>query len=446
MNTNNDHHKLLTLKKAKICIWGCGYIGYSTMSFYAKKKINSIGFDIDKEKVKHINRGSVNIYGLKNWLGFKIKKNQNKLISATSNLQSIINNKEIICHFICIPTEKDGQPFFKYFNNVLKEIFKRQKNKFNIKECIIIESTLMPNTFDKIVKKILKKNKKNIDDYHFAVAPRRDWFEDQTKTLETLDRVFGTSNPKSNKTIHKILSLVTKKVHIASSYQEAELVKSIENSYRHVEITLANELSLSYPDKNIREVLNLVGTKWNMNTYYPGFGTGGYCIPLSSKYVKNGSKYPKKLKIINETIKLDSKINEIIARSLIKKGIKNILIFGLSYKSDLKVHILSPTLQLVKYFKKKSAKVTLYDPLYSKQEIKKIMDVKTVNKINSLKNFDAIIMMVNHRDFNKIDLTKLIKNSKIKIILDNSNYFKNKKKLIPNKINYIQTGQAGWLN
>jgi UDP-N-acetyl-D-mannosaminuronate dehydrogenase len=74
------------------------------------------------------------------------------------------------------------------------------------------------------------------------------------------------------------------------------------------------------------------------------------------------------------------------------------------------------------------------------------LDVKTVNKINSLKNFDAIIMMVNHRDFNKIDLTKLIKNSKIKIILDNSNYFKNKKKLIPNKINYIQTGQAGWLN
>ena len=146
---------------------------------------------------------------------------------------------------------------------------------------MIIESTLMPNTFDNIVKKTLKKNNRKLNDFHFAVAPRRDWFEDQTKTLETLERVFGTTDPNSNKLIHNILSVVTKKVHIASSYQEAELVKSIENCYRHVEITLANELSLAYPNKNIREVLKLVGTKWNMNTYYPGFGTGGYCIPLS---------------------------------------------------------------------------------------------------------------------------------------------------------------------
>ena len=129
-----------------------------------------------------------------------------------------------------------------------------------------------------------------------------------------------------------------------------------------------------------------------------------------------------------------------------KKGIKNILIFGLSYKSNLKVHILSPTLQLVKYLKKKSANVTLFDPLYSKHEVKKIIDVKTINEIITLKNFDAIIMMINHEHFNKIDLIKLIKNSGLKIILDNSNYFKNKKNLIPNEINYIQTGQAGWLN
>ena len=446
MKINKKYVNLLNKKKAKICIWGCGYIGYSTMSFFAKKKINCVGFDVDQKKVDHINKGSVNIYGLKNWLGFKLKKSQNKLISATTDLKSIIGDDEIICHFICIPTEKNGQPFFKYFESVLNQILKRGKNKFKFKECIIIESTLMPNTFDKVVKKILNKNHKKLDDYHFAVAPRRDWFEDQTKTLETLDRVFGTSNSNSNKIIHEILSVVTKKVHIASSYREAELVKSIENCYRHVEITLANELSLAYPDKNIREVLNLVGTKWNMNTYYPGFGTGGYCIPLSSKYVKNGSKYPKKLKIINETIKLDSKINKIIGQSVVRKGIKKLLIFGLSYKSNLKVHILSPTLQLIDYLNKNSISVTLYDPLYTKNEIDRIIKVKTINKISSLNKFDGIIMMINHKSFKNLNLIKLIKKSKLKMILDNSNFFKDKKKLIPSKTSYIQTGQAGWLD
>ena len=366
-------------------------------------------------------------------------------MSATTQLKSIIDNDEIICHFVCIPTEKNGEPFYKFFEEVLNNILKRKDNKFNIKECVIIESTLMPNTFDNIVKKTLKKNNRKLNDFHFAVAPRRDWFEDQTKTLETLERVFGTTDPNSNKLIHNILSVVTKKVHIASSYQEAELVKSIENCYRHVEITLANELSLAYPNKNIREVLKLVGTKWNMNTYYPGFGTGGYCIPLSSKYVRDGSKYPKKLKIVNETIKLDSKINDIIGESIVKKKIKNVLIFGLSYKSNLKVHILSPTIQLSRYLKKNSVSVTICDPLFSKKEINEILNVRSMQKVNSLDNFDAIIMMINHRIFKKFNLLKLIKNPKLKLILDNANFFKGKIN-IDNKTKFIETGQSNWLN
>jgi UDP-N-acetyl-D-mannosaminuronate dehydrogenase len=208
---------------------------------------------------------------------------------------------------------------------------------------------------------------------------------------------------------------------------------------------LANELSLAYPDKDMREVLKLVGTKWNMNKYYPGFGTGGYCIPLSSKYVRSGSRFPNKLKIINETIKLDSKINEIIGKSILNKKLKNILVLGLSYKANLKVHILSPTIQLINYLRKNSTSVSLYDPLYSKKEIEKILKVKIIEKIDNLKKFDAIVMMINHKLFKTLNLEKLIKNSKIKLVLDNSNFFANKN-LKLNKTKYIQTGQANWLN
>ena len=227
MSSSLKYLKYLKNKNAKIAVWGCGYIGYSTMCFYAKNNIRSLGYDVDDKKVKIINQGKISIYGLKNWLGFTIDKKQKKIINATDNLNKILNDREIICHFICIPTEKNGKPYLKLFNKILNLISKRKGNKFDLKECIIVESTLMPNTVDKTLKnnKTISKILKN---FHFAVAPRRDWFEDRTKTLETLDRVFGSNDKNSSEIIFKILSIVTKKVHIASNYKVAELVKSIE--------------------------------------------------------------------------------------------------------------------------------------------------------------------------------------------------------------------------
>ena len=129
------------------------------------------------------------------------------------------------------------------------------------------------------------------------------------------------------------------------------MVKSIENAYRHVEITLANQLSLAYPKENMREVLKLVGTKWNIGTFYPGFGSGGYCIPLSSQYVLQNVNKSKDLTLLRETIKTDKNINLLIARSLVKKKYKNVGVLGLSYKGNLKVSILSPVIPFVKELK-----------------------------------------------------------------------------------------------
>ena len=79
----------------------------------------------------------------------------------------------------------------------------------------------------------------------------------------------------------------------------------------------------------------------------PRFGTGGYCIPLSSQYVVKDLKDKKKLTLLRETIKTDNKINLLIAKSLIKRGFKKVGVLGLSYKGDLKVHILSPVIPFV---------------------------------------------------------------------------------------------------
>ena len=103
------------------------------------------------------------------------------------------------------------------------------------------------------------------------------------------------------------------------------MVKSVENAYRHMDITLANQLSVAFPKDNMREVLKLVGTKWNLETFHPGIGTGGYCIPLSSRYVLSQIKNKNKLTLLRETIKTDDNMGSIIANSIAKKNLKELV-------------------------------------------------------------------------------------------------------------------------
>ena len=344
-----NYKKLLKSKKFKIAVWGTGYIGLSTMVYFSKKKIKCVGFDINKEKIKKINSGTLPLEDLRKWFGFDIRGlvKQNYL-KATSNYKNLIT-EEFLVHFIAIPTEKDGKPYYKPLMSVLNNIsrIKRDTKKPPI---VIVESTLAPKVSDKKIIPFLKKKKlivgKNI---LLSVAPRRDWFIEGGKNLENLDRVYGSTDKKSTKVTKDVLSIVCKKLHVASSYKVSEMVKSVENAYRHMDITLANQLSLAFPKDNIREVLKLVGTKWNVEAFHPGIGAGGYCIPLSSRYILSQVKNADKLSLLRETVKTDDGMSKLIANSIAKRGLKKIGVLGLSYKGDLKVSVLSKVIPLIKF-------------------------------------------------------------------------------------------------
>ena len=349
-----NYKKLLKSKKFKVAVWGTGYIGLSTMVYFSKKKIKCVGYDIDQEKVKKINSGIIPLKDLKNWFGFEIKKLvRQKYLEATSNYNDLITN-DFLVHFIAIPTEKNGKPYYKPLINVLTNIAKINRNAKN-PPIIIVESTLAPKVSDKKIIPFLKKKGLTIGkDILLSIAPRRDWFIEGVKNLENLDRVYGSTELKSAKVTKDVLSIVCKKLHMASSYKVSEMVKSVENASRHMDITLANQLSLAFPKDNIREVLKLVGTKWNVETFHPGIGAGGYCIPLSSRYILSQIKARKKLSLLRETIKTDDGMNKAIANSIAKKGFKKIGILGLSYKGNLKVSVLSKVIPLVRSLLKKN--------------------------------------------------------------------------------------------
>ena len=436
-----NYKSLLKSKKFKIAVWGTGYIGLSTMVYFAKKKIKCIGYDINKEKIKKINSGTLPLEDLRKWFGFDIRGlvKQNYL-KATSNYKNLIN-KEFLVHFIAIPTEKDGKPYYKPLMSVLNNISKiKQENK--TPPIVIVESTLAPKVSDKKIIPFLKKKKmiigKNI---LLSVAPRRDWFIEGGKNLENLDRVYGSTDKKSTKVTKDVLSIVCKKLHVASSYKVSEMVKSVENAYRHMDITLANQLSLAFPKDNIREVLKLVGTKWNVEAFHPGIGAGGYCIPLSSRYILSQVENANKLSLLRETVKTDDGMSKLIANSIAKRGLKKIGVLGLSYKGDLKVSVLSKVIPLIKFLIKKKIKVKLYDPYFSNKEIYDAARVKTFSFPKDLPNFDGLILSVDHKQFKirKKILKKYLKNCKL--IIDHDGAWK-KYNL---KNNYHLSGDRGWI-
>lgn len=435
------------LKKGdkKIGIWGLGYIGYSSMAYFAKNGVKCIGTDVLPQIVDNVNRGNVTIPNMEYWLGFNVGPLvKSGMMLATTNWKELITEK-VAVHLICIPTEKGAEPYDEILKDVIQKICLYKEIKIKEPPLIIIESTITPDRVEKIVFPIMEKtNLKVGKDILVGVAPRRDWFVSPEKSLKTLPRVVGGSTPETTELMAEILGIVSDTILKARDHKHAALVKSIENAYRQVEITLANELSRAYPDINMKEVLRLVGTKWNIGTYQPSFGTGGYCIPLAPKYVLSGTKNPDVLTILNASIKSDLNMPFNVVNALISRKVKKVGILGLAYKGDLKVDILSPTIRIVEGLKKAQIEVKVQDPYYTTAEIKRISGAEPFSFPEGLNEFDTILIVADHMQYKATGLNDILNNLKnCKLILDNTGIWRE----IPFKnIEYHEAGDDRWLN
>lgn len=429
-----------------IGIWGIGYIGYSSMAHFASRGVRCLGVDVDAQKVAQVNNGELPIHNIEYWLGFDTRPLVKAgLMKATTDWAAMIN-KNIPVHLVCIPTEKDEVPYDGILADVIGKLASFREKSPGVRPLIIVESTLTPNTTDRVIVPALEsKGLKVGEDVLVGVAPRRDWFISPEKSLKVLPRVVGGTNSETTALMGEVLGIVCDTILPARDHRHAELVKSIENAYRHVEITLANQLSLAYPDIDMREVLALVGTKWNIGTYHPSFGTGGYCIPLSSRYVLSGTRHGDKLTILNSAIETDQNLPQQVAERVARSGARKVGILGLAYKGDLKVHTLSPTLRIVSRLKEKGVEVKVHDPYYQSDEIERICGVEAFRFPEDLGQFDAVLVVADHREYQAVPRGQILPNLKnCRLILDNVGIWQGFD-FSASSIEYHVAGTANWL-
>ena len=439
--------KQLLAGRGKLAVWGTGYIGFSTMANFAAQGVRCVGTDVSESIVESINHGKIPVPNMEYWLGFDTKYLVTSgTMTATTDWRSVLQ-PDFIVHMIAIPTEKADKPWDGALEDVMTKIATHVEGSEN-PALVIIESTLTPNKTDTLVFPIFEKNGLKVGkDVLVGVAPRRDWFISPEKNLKALPRIVGGSTPDTTQQMIDILSIVCDKLIPAPDHRHAEIVKSVENAFRHSEITLANQLSMAYPSLNMTEVLRLVGTKWNVGTYHPSFGSGGYCIPLSSKYVLEGAEKPEHLTILKETISTDSMLPKIIAERVVALGMKSVGILGLSYKGDLKVHVLSPALGLTKRLREHNVNVKINDPYYTNEEIRKIAGTENFTFPEGLSEFECILIVAGHRLYKATPETELKSHLKrCKLIIDNLEEAWKHVGWSTTNIKYFVAGDSNWLS
>ena len=423
--------KKLLFGETRIVVFGAGYIGYSTAAFYAKNGIHSILIDIDEEKVNKINKGQPPYPELQGWLGFNVAPISHLIEATTDWTEATKPETKVI--FICVNTEHDAKPWTDALKDVCQKIANHPEDPL-----IIIESTMAPGWVDTIVRPILFGR--------IAVAPRRDWFTLPGMTVETLDRVVGATDPETLTEAISVLGIISKKIHPASDHKVAEMVKSIENAFRHVGIALSYQLAVGFPHIDTREALRLAATKWNMELYQPSTGIGGYCLPLAPKYLLSATDTD--ISIFEEAIKADKLMPYQIGKNLKKNGVESACILGIAYKGDLKVHIASPGLRLAAVLESMEIRTSIHDPLYDSEEIRKLSSANPVNSLTSLHLFDAIIVTCDHIQYKTIDQEQLLNGlTSCKIILDAHGVWEKYRDLFEEKgIHYRVIGEPDWID
>jgi UDP-N-acetyl-D-glucosamine dehydrogenase len=360
--------QLISERRAHIGVIGLGYVGLPLAAEFARRDFSAVGFEVDERKAESINRGESYIADVSSSQVRELV--ESKRLRATTDFSHL---KECDSIIICVPTplRKTKEPDISYILAAAEEI----KRNLRRGQLVILESTTYPGTTDEVLLPMFEETGLKLDqDFLLAFSPERvDPGNPQFRT-DNIPKVVGGCTDDSTEVAAALYAQIVGSVHAVSSARVAEAAKLLENTFRAVNIGMANEMArLCYAlGIDTWEVIRAAATKpFGFMAFYPGPGIGGHCIPLDPHYLSwKARQHGFDSRFIGLAEEVNSRMPEHVV-TLVADGLNDarkslngsrVLLLGVAYKKDINDVRESPALSIIDRLRAKGADVRYHDP------------------------------------------------------------------------------------
>jgi len=419
----------IVAKKSKVSIIGLGYVGMPIAVAFAKK-VNVIGFDINKDKIELYQAG---IDPTKEVGEDAIRSANIELTSVESELR----NAKFLIIAVPTPVNSDHTPDLTPVESA-SHIVGRNLTEGSI---VVYESTVYPGVTEDICVPILEEESglKCGVDFKIGYSPERINPGDKTHRLDSIVKVVSGMDEESLEVISKVYSLVVDAgVFKATSIKVAEAAKVIENSQRDINIAFMNELSIIFNKMGIdtKSVLEAAKTKWNFLNFSPGL-VGGHCIGVDPYYLTyKAEQYGYHSQIILSGRRINDDMGKYVAENLVKNLIKadrhvkdaKVAILGFTFKENCPDTRNTRVIDIVRELEQYGIQPLISDPLADSEEVILEYGLELVD-INRIRDMDAVILAVAHEEYKTLAMEKIGKlfNGGQKVLLDLKGMFNREK-------------------
>lgn len=392
------------MKNPTICIVGLGYVGLPLAHLFAKKGYRVLGYDISADRIRTLKQGE-------DWTHELSPAQLKEAAMELSADPAVIARADIVILAIPTPVDERNNPDLEPVKSASRTVGKHMKKG----AIIVYESTVWPGTTEEICGPILEKESgmKCGTDFKLGYSPERVNPGDKEHTIEKIKKIVSGQDAQTLNTLADLYgSVIEAGIHSAANIKVAEMAKAIENAQRDLNIAFINEVALLCHKVGIetKDVIDAAATKWNFLKFVPGL-VGGHCIGVDPYYlVEKARQLGMETQVITAGRALNDSMSRHVAGQVAEevKGTKNprVLVLGLTFKENIPDTRNSKSGDVVKHLQKLGCSVEVDDP-YMPEEIV----IKKGWKPGSLQSgpYDAIVLLVPHREYMAEDLTQALK-------------------------------------
>ncbi|CAM4292999.1 nucleotide sugar dehydrogenase [Jeotgalicoccus halotolerans] len=406
----------------KLTTIGLGYIGLPTSIMFAKHGVDVLGVDIKQEAVDMLNGGTIHIEepGLQEAL---------EEVLETGKFRASTTAEEADAYIIAVPTPNNNDEHKSADISIVMSGVKSIVPLLKKGDTVIVESTIAPRTMDDHVAPYLEEQGFKIGEDIFLVhCPERVLPGQIMEELVYNNRIIGGMTPQCVEAGKKVYGTFVQGEMIETNAKTAEMSKLMENTYRDVNIALANELAMicNRLDINVHEVIEMANKHPRVNLHTPGPGVGGHCLAVDPYFII--AEAPEESPLIQLSRSINVSMPEYVVnitkKMLSKLNGNKVTVFGLTYKGDVDDIRESPAFDIYELLRKEEGlEVNTYDPHVKMDFVEK--DMKSAVTDSSL-----VLVLSDHSEF-KILTDNDFETMKDKVIFDTKN-------VVPNNFSEVQ--------